>query len=111
MRVNPAINHQECLRLEHFDSNDVSRDLNPHSDMLQLDETRNRQQNPKWFPRQYLRRTAVAVIEIRMRLLACLGDRIRGEGRRQKVDRLLQSQAPTFRPWRQATRRGLLAEK
>ncbi len=40
---------------------------------------------------------------------ACLGNRIRGEGGRQKVGRLLQSQTPTFRPLRQTTCRGLLA--
>ncbi len=43
---------------------------------------------------------AVAVDEIRMCLSARLGNRIRGKGRDQKVDRVLQSQAPPFRPWR-----------
>jgi putative transposase len=59
----------------------------------------------------HLRGTALAVLEIRMRLPARLGERLRGEGGRRQVDRVLQPQAPPFRPWRQTPSRGLLAEK
>jgi putative transposase len=60
---------------------------------------------------QHLCRTTVAEPEIGMCLLARLGNRIRGQSRRQKMDRVLQSQAPAFRTWRQTTRCSLLAEK
>ena len=41
---------------------------------------------------------------------AFMGSRIRCQGRCQKVDRVLQSHTPIFRPWRKATCLGLLAE-
>ena len=53
----------------------------------------------------------VAEPEIQVRQFARLGNRIRGKGGRWKMGGVLQPQTPTFRPWRQATRRGLLAEK
>ena len=62
-------------------------------------------------PRQHLRRAALAILEIRVRLPARLGDRIRGQGRCRQLDRVLQPETPTFRPWRQTTSRGLLAER
>ena len=62
-------------------------------------------------PRQHLRRATVAVAEIRVRLFACLGDRIRGQGRDRKMDGVLQPQATTLFPWRQTTSRGLLASE
>ncbi len=62
-------------------------------------------------PRQYLHRAAMANPEIRVCLPACLGDRIRNEGGHPEMDDLLQPQTPTLRTWRQATSRGLLAEK
>jgi putative transposase len=62
-------------------------------------------------PRQHLHRAPVADAEIRMRLPARLGDRIRGEGGHSEMDDVLQPQTPTLSPWRQATCRGLLAEK
>jgi len=40
-------------------------------------------------PRQHLHRAAVADIEIRMRLSACLGERVRSEGGHSKMDNLL----------------------
>ena len=44
-------------------------------------------------------------------LHACMGNRIRCQGRRQEVDQVLQSQTPIFRSWRQTTRCDLLAAK
>lgn len=49
--------------------------------------------------------------EIRVRLPSRLGDRIRSEGGHPQMDDLLQPQTPTLGPWRQTTRRALLAEK
>ena len=40
-------------------------------------------------PRQHLRRTALAVLEIRVRLSACVGKRIGGQSRCRQVDRIL----------------------
>lgn len=60
---------------------------------------------------QHLCRTTMAIPKIRMRLFARLGNWIRGQGWRQKMDRVLQSQTPTFCTWRQTTCRGLLADK
>jgi putative transposase len=62
-------------------------------------------------PRQHLHRAPVADAEIRVRLPARLGDRIRGQGGHPQMDDVLQPPTPTLRPWRQATCRGLLAEK
>ncbi|QFS83053.1 Integrase core domain protein [Roseivivax sp. THAF197b] len=62
-------------------------------------------------PRQHLYREAVAHPEIRVRLPACLGDRIRDEGGHREMDDLLQPSAPTLSPRRQAPGAGLLAEK
>ncbi len=42
---------------------------------------------------------------------ACLGNWFRGQRGRQKVDGVLQSQAPTRCSWRKAASRGLSAEK
>ena len=60
---------------------------------------------------QHLYREAVAHPDIRVRLHACLGDRIREDGGHPEMDDFLQSPAPSFSPRRQATSTGLLAQK
>lgn len=62
-------------------------------------------------PRQHLHRAAVAHPEIRMRLPACLGNRIEDEGGHPEMDDLLPPPAPSFSLQRQATGAGLLTEK
>jgi len=58
---------------------------------------------------QHFRRTAVTVVKVRMRLPACLGNRIGSQSWRQKMDRVLQPQASAFLSWRQTTCCGPLA--
>jgi hypothetical protein len=58
--------------------------------------------------RQYLHRAPVEVLEVRVRLFACVGNRLAGEGRRRGLDDLLQSSAASSRPWRTTAHRGLL---
>ena len=60
---------------------------------------------------QHLDRAALANPVIRMRLPACLGDRIRDESGHPEMDDLLQPPAPAFSPGRPASGAGLLAEK
>lgn len=62
-------------------------------------------------PRQHLHRTTLAEPEIRMRLFARLGHRIRGQDWGRQVGGVLQPKAPPLRPWWQTASRGLLAEK
>ena len=50
-------------------------------------------------PRQHLHRTAVAIIEVRVRLPACLLGRSRGPSGDRSLDRLLKQPAPSRRAW------------
>jgi putative transposase len=59
-------------------------------------------------PRQHLHRASLAVLEIRMRLPARLGNRFSSQGRRRALDHLLHPPAAQSRPWRPTARRGLL---
>jgi hypothetical protein len=62
-------------------------------------------------PRQHIYREAVAHPEIRVRLPACLGDRIGDESGDPEMDDLLQPPAPAFSLGRPTSGAGLLAEK
>ena len=56
-------------------------------------------------PRQHFRGAALAKSQMRVCPTVCPGDRIRGEGWRRHMDRVLQPKTPPSHPWRQTPSR------